>query len=160
MNTSQKNNCATCRKKPAITAKSYGLLGGLFLALLPKCPFCVMAYSGTLMLCGKDSLTASTHTYTSVTTIVFTSFFCLLTILSIYFNNRGVRTRNALLLSAVGVCLVFSSVLFFGGWTLYYTGVIILFAGVWLNGSMFYFAGKLKQFLDSGHYRKSEKPSL
>jgi hypothetical protein len=156
----EKNNCTSCRKKDRVSKKSFGLLGSLLLALLPKCPFCIMAYSGTLMLCGKDTVSESHYTSTSTATIILTSFFCLLTLLSIYFNKRGSRTRYALLISTIGTCFVISSTLFYGGWGLYYTGVGIIFTGVWLNGSMLYFACKLKQFFDSGIYHKSEKPSL
>lgn len=156
----EKNNCTTCRKKDRISQKSYGLLGGLLLALLPKCPFCVMAYSGTLMLCGKNTVSESHYTATSAATIIITSFFCLLTLLSIYFNKRGTRTRYALFISTFGTCLVISSTLFYGGWGLYYTGVAVIFAGVWLNGSLLYFINKAKQIFGTTAYYKSQKPSL
>ncbi len=156
----KKNNCTACRKKNRIPKKSFGLFGGLLLALLPKCPFCIMAYSGTLMLCGKDSVVVSNYTHTSSLTILLTSLFCLVTLLSIYFNKRGTRTGYALLISVFGTCLVISSTLFYGGWSLYYTGVAVIFAGVWLNGSLLYFINKAKQIFSAAPYYKSRKASL
>jgi hypothetical protein len=156
----EKNNCTTCRKKDRISKKSYSLLGGLLLALLPKCPFCIMAYSGTLMLCGKDTVSESHYTSTSTATIVLTSFFCLLTLLSIYFNKRGNRTHYALLISTIGTCFVISSTLFYGGWSLYYTGVAVIFTGVWLNGSLLYFVNKAKRAFGTEQYYKSQKSSV
>jgi hypothetical protein len=155
-----KNTCQTCGKNNRVSKRNFGLLGGLLLALLPKCPFCIMAYSGTIMLCGKDSVSASDYTSTSATTIALTSFFCLLTLLSIYFNKRGTRTGYALLISIFGTGLVISSTLFYGGWSLYYTGVSVIFAGVWLNGSLLYFISKAKQIVGVAPYYKSRRPSL
>lgn len=156
----EKNTCLTCGKNNRVSKRNFGLVGGLLLALLPKCPFCIMAYSGTLMLCGKNSASISEYTYTSTATILLTSFFCLVTLLSIYFNKRGTRTRYALLISLFGTCLVIISTLFYGGWSLYYTGVAVIFAGVWLNGSLLYFINRAKQVFGAAPYYKSRKASL
>jgi hypothetical protein len=160
MKATEKNNCNACRKKNRVSKKSYSLLGGLLLALLPKCPFCIMAYSGTLMLCGKDTVSELHYTSTSAATVFLTSFFCLLTLLSIYFNKRGSRTRYALFISIIGASFVISSTLFYGGWSLYYTGVAVIFTGVWLNGSLFYFINKAKQIFGTAQYYKSPKSSV
>lgn len=156
----EKNTCHTCGKNNRVSKRNFGLLGGLLLALLPKCPFCIMAYSGTLMLCAKDSTSISEHIYTSTTTILLTSFFCLVTLLSIFFNKRGIRTRYALLISLFGTCLVIISTLFYGGWGLYYTGVAVIFAGVWLNGSLLYFINRAKHIFGATRDYKSQKASL
>jgi hypothetical protein len=155
----EKKSCKSCPKKTHTPTRNYGVWGGLLLALLPKCPFCVMAYSGTLMLCSKDSIAVTEYTNISATTIVFTSFFCLLALVGIFFNKRGIRTNYALLLAIVGSCLVMTGVLYDGGWTLYYGGVALLFAAVWLNGSLWYFINKAKAFFHTHFFHSSQKQS-
>jgi hypothetical protein len=141
-----KKNCESCSKKQASPKKNYGVWVGLLLAVLPKCPFCIMAYSGTIMLCGKDAVTITTHTNTSLVTTLLTSVFCLLSIIGIYLNNRGARTKYALFTAIAGTIMVLTSVLWYGGLELYYSGVALIFAGVWLNGSLLYFVNKANQF--------------
>lgn len=153
MQATAKNNCQPCAKKHAAPKKNYGVWIGLLLAILPKCPFCVMAYSGTLMLCSKDAVIVSTHTNTSGITIIFTSIFCLLSVVGIYFNKRGIRTRYALGMAIAGACMIMTSVLLSGGLMLYYCGVAFIFAGVWLNGSMLYFVNKAKHFFSTMRYK-------
>jgi hypothetical protein len=148
-----KNNCQPCAKNHPSPKKNYGVWAGLLLAVLPKCPFCIMAYSGTLMLCSRDAVTVSAHTYTSVTTTILTSLFCLLSIIGIYFNKRGTRTRYALSMAIAGACMVMTSVLLSGGLGLYYIGVVLIFAGVWLNGSMLYFVNKAKHLFSVARYK-------
>jgi hypothetical protein len=154
----QKTNCKSCKKTNAPAKRNLGLWAGLMLAILPKCPFCVMAYTGTLALCSKDSVQVLDHTFSSAATIVFTSFFCLLIVGSIYLNKRGNRTRFALMISLAGSAMVVCSAAFYGGMALYYTGVATIFAGAWFNGSLLYFIKKAKQVFTSAALYKSSKP--
>ena len=145
------DDCKPCKKKKIVSEgkKPVGLLTTIFLVLLPKCPFCLMAFSSTVILCGKAG-GVSDLTHTSATTIFVTSFFCFLVLLSIVFNYRDARTKYALLLVASGCLLVMYSVCTGGGLPLYYSGVILLFFGVWLNASLLYIIRKL-----SGRLRTS-----
>ena len=102
-----------------------------------------MAFSSTVILCGKAG-GISELTHTSPTTIFVTSFFCFLVLMSILFNYRDARTKYALLLVVTGCLLVMSSVCIGGGLPLYYSGVILLFAGVWLNASLLYVIGRIR----------------
>jgi hypothetical protein len=156
----QKNNCKSCKKANTPPIRNLGLWAGLILAILPKCPFCVMAYTGTLALCSKDSLQVLDHTFSSATTLVFTSFFSLITLLSIYLNKRGTRTHFALMISMAGTAMVLCSAAFFGGMALYYAGVVVIFAGAWLNGSLLYFINKAKQAFSSSVFYQSAKQSV
>lgn len=119
-----------------------------------------MAYTGTLALCSKDSLQVLDHTFSSATTLVFTSFFSLITLLSIYLNKRGTRTHFALMISMAGTAMVICSAAFFGGMALYYAGVVVIFAGAWLNGSLLYFINKAKQAFSSSVFYQSAKQSV
>ena len=153
------NDCKPCKRRNAVAAgKNHaGLLTTIFLVLLPKCPFCLMAFSSTVILCGKAG-GVSELTHTSATTTLVTSFFCFLVLISILFNYRDARSKYALLLVATGCLLVMYSVCIGGGLPLYYSGVFLLFIGVWLNASLLYIArkitGRLKISKDKNYRRQ------
>ena len=139
-------NCKPCRKRKAVSEnkKPVGLLTTILLVLLPKCPFCLMAFSSTVILCGEaGTLSELSHSSSSAATIFITSFFCVSVLLSIFFNYRDIRTRYALLLAAAGCILIMYSICVGGGLPLYYAGVVLVFIGVWLNASLLYIIRKI-----------------
>jgi hypothetical protein len=140
------NDCKSCRKAGANPGvkKSTGWLMGFLLVILPKCPFCILAYTSTLMLCGKDSITTKTSIHYSQTTLLITSVLCLLTLFSILMNYRDTRTKYALGLVLAGSSMAILSAFQTGGEYLYYMGVMVIFTGVWTNGSMLYFVRKYR----------------
>lgn len=81
--------------------------------------------------------------HTSTITLVIAIVFCLVILASILFNYRDVRTKYALLLAALGSGMILFSITTSGGSLLYYTGVSIVFVGVWLNASLLNFLGNL-----------------
>jgi len=103
-----------------------------------------MAFSSTMFLCSEDGTHVSQRTFTSPVTFYLTLFFCTVTLLCILFNYRDKRTRYALALSAAGAGCVMGSVVAAGGLPLYYLGVFLVGAGVWLNGSLLFFIRKLR----------------
>jgi hypothetical protein len=142
-----KDDCSPCatRRPDVKPKKAIGLFTGIVLALLPKCPFCFMAFSGTVMLCGPGSITQTPRTFSSLPALYLTVFFCLIILLSIFFNYRGSRTRQALGIAALGMALLIWSILAGGGEILYYSGVLTIFSGVWLNGSLLSVAANVKK---------------
>ena len=124
--------------------KKISFLAGIFLILLPKCPFCIMAYTSTVMLCGKDKLIVTQHNNNSILSIALTVLFCSLVIAGIFLNSRGTRTKYALALAGPGILMILNSVIRNGGQELYYLGVSILFIAVWLNGSLISILRKFK----------------
>jgi CDP-diglyceride synthetase len=139
------NDCKPCKKRKIKPEgkKQFGLLTTILLVLLPKCPFCLMAFSSTIMLCSEAGVVVKSAHSTSAATILITSFFCLLVLLSIILNYRDARTKYALLFAAAGCFLIMYSVRVGGGLPLYYSGVILVFIGVWLNASLLYIIGKI-----------------
>ena len=133
------DDCKPCKKKKIVSGdrKRLGLFTTLLLVLLPKCPFCLLAFSSTVMLCGKAGGVYEL-THNSSTTILVTAFFCFLVLISILFNYRDARTKYAFLVVTIGSLLVMYSVAIGGGLLLYYFGVAMLFIGVWLNASLLY----------------------
>jgi hypothetical protein len=137
-------NCNSCdTPSPKASKQGYGLMTGLLLALLPKCPFCVMAFTGTALLCGEGSVIEISRTHNSLLTILITGVLCLMTCIGIALNRRGSRTLYALAIAATGIGLIMYSVIRSGGQPLYYGGISLVFFAVWLNGSLLWFVRKL-----------------
>ena len=139
-----KNDCEPCKKGKAVSGgrKHAGLLTTILLIVLPKCPFCLLAFSSTIILCGKAG-GASELTHSSSTTILITAFFCFTALLSIILNYRDKRTIYSFMLAAAGCSLIMYSVCAGGGLPLYYSGVVLVFIGVWLNASLLYIVKKI-----------------
>lgn len=57
---------------------------------------------------------------------------------------RDRRTLIALALAITGNALTLCSVIYSGGEWLYYSGLMITFIAIWMNGSMMYVLNKLK----------------
>jgi amino acid transporter len=139
------DECRSCKKRKLVfeEKKPVGLLATILLVLLPKCPFCLMAYSSTFILCGKgESATAETM-HVSYNTVFIISFFCFAVLLSVILNYRDARTKYALVLAAAGCFFIIYSVCVGGGLPLYYSGVFLVAIGVWLNGSLLYVISKI-----------------
>ncbi len=145
------NDCRSCRKVKK-TKQQPVWLAGFLLVILPKCPFCVLAYSSTIMLCGKDAVTSKTNLHYSETTILFTLGLCLVTLAGIAFNRRDTRTLYALGLAFAGSIMATLSAMYGGGEYLYYAGVLLIFSGVWMNGSLLYVISRIRNKIKSPAY--------
>lgn len=144
------DDCRPCqnRKQVSERKKPAGLLSTILLIVLPKCPFCVMAFSSTFILCGKGGdVSEQTHSFISTSTIFITSILCLIVLLSIAFNYRDSRTKYAFILALAGSLFVLYSVCADGGKSVYYSGAFLIFIGVWLNASLLYVLHKLRSRL-------------
>lgn len=145
--TNLSSSCSQCtRKRRFIEKRPLGILSVVILAILPKCPFCVLAYSSTVLLCAKDGILSSSSTlHNSALSIAFVSVFGLITISSIGFNFKGRRTVLSLILAVPGLAASMLSVMYAGGEIVYYTGVIFLFLSVWANGSLPWLIGTFRR---------------
>lgn len=145
------DDCKPCKRgKPVLGIKKpTGLLSTILLIVLPKCPFCIIAFSSTFILCGNaGGVSEQTHSYLSPLTILITSILCLIVLLSIAFNYRDSRTKYAFILALAGSLLLLYSVCVGGGKSVYYSGAFLIFIGVWLNASLLYVLHKLRSRLN------------
>lgn len=134
-------NCHCKHQKVRIAKRSsYPIFMGVLIALLPKCPFCVLAYSSAITMCGVN---AQAPTWTSWISIGL----AVITLIAILLNYRGWRTWLAVSFVLVGSILIMFSELSSGDLTHYYQGVVLLIFGVWMNASFLYFFRKIKERL-------------
>lgn len=144
------NDCQV--KKTIIRSRPYGLFSGLFLLLIPKCPFCFLAFSSALLVCGDQGIEHSSRFFYSDITLILTAVFSLAALFSILLNYRRGRGHYALFLAGLGNIAIFLSVTMGGGLTLYYSGTILVLSGVILNSGLWLL------LLRMGSYRK--KPAF
>jgi Na+/melibiose symporter-like transporter len=88
------------------------------------------------MLCGEGINMEVSKTYNSGLTILITALLGLITLFTILMSRKGKRTWYAIALTALGIGIILFSVIMYGGQPLYYTGILFVFFGVWLNGSL------------------------
>lgn len=160
-----RTSCHTCAGRPKKSLRGFGLMAGFLLALLPKCPFCVLAFTSTALLCGEGKVISSSTTHYSPVTIWIAVILCVLAITGILLNFRGRRTLYAAGVAIIGTLVILYTVLEGGGQLLYYTGTTILFFAVWMNGSLMWLLRKLAGNVPSGKETslfvpKSERPPV
>lgn len=131
----QFNSCSNntnCSKR-----KEYKLswLPAIFIAILPKCPFCIMAYSGAVSMCSGKMLFPNADTYSGYIIVGLS----LLVLLGILLNNKGKRTWIAATIASMGILLLTISQFLYLSQSIYYIASVVLFFGIWYNGSFAYF---------------------
>ncbi len=117
----------------------------LAVAILPKCPFCLMAYSGAVSLCSGNMLFPNAGTWASYLTVAL----AIIVFLSILLNRKGTKTWFALGLASIGIVLLVAGQFYFISQVNYYLGVVFLFFGIWLNGSFLHYYQKTCAFLST-----------
>jgi len=133
------SHCA-CKKreKKNLYSSWISVLGAFFIALLPKCPFCIMAYSSAITLCSGKKLYDQDPTWASYISIGLAIF----TLIIVLYNFKGIKTIIAALLVMIGSAYIFSSEFYTGEMTHYNIGAALLLFGVWLNANLMYFIQK------------------
>lgn len=131
--------CVCKKKKPRqLRSSRLSFLGVLFIALLPKCPFCILAYSSAITLCsGKKIYHHSPEWYSYISI-----FLALFTLCIVLYNYKGIKTIIAALLIIAGSYFLFDSEMYTGELFDYYIGAGLLMMGVWLNANMLFFYNK------------------
>jgi len=126
-----------CKAKESIKPKGFfGIWSGFLLLLVPKCPFCFMAFSSVLVICGENGASHSTRTFYSTTTLILTAIFCATAFLSIMLYYRPGRGKYALLMVVPGIATLLFSVTLGGGVLVYYCGALLVLAGLVRNSGL------------------------
>jgi len=148
-----------CKKgKRKINANRFGFISALIIALIPKCPLCIMAYSGAITLCTGKKMLTSEPTHFSYLAIGLGIMILALEII----NFHKKKTPVAILVTLIGLALIFISEWISGNAAHYQVGAFFLFIGVWLNGSLPYFLRKIKSifYINTWSSRQDQPSNL
>lgn len=107
------------------------------IVILPKCPFCIMAYSSAITMCGGPAMYVSENNWVSYMPIAL----ALVVVLMIALKFRDFRTYFALAFSLMGTLLVILTHQTIIEAIFYYLGTALLIFGIWTNGSLFSILG-------------------
>jgi len=113
----------------------FPLLTGIMIAILPKCPYCILAYSSAITMCSGTKLYNFSPGWTSYLLLGL----ALLTLLFILLNYKGKRTIYAAVLVGTGSLLMLACQFYTFNINHYYIGTFLLLFGVWVNASFRFF---------------------
>ena len=153
--TTTADNCPACRE---LSHKKhmgkFPVFTGIIIALIPKCPFCILAYTSAVSVCGSAQLSQHSPVWTSW----ISGLLALLTLAFVALNYKGKKTLLALAIILAGTGLIFWSELQSGALTQYQWGASLLILGVWLNGSFLYFMRKVKNLIQNLTHKYMTQP--
>lgn len=143
MNDVQGTSCTACgatvlpvKQSPK---SSYSSVLGLLIFLLPKCPFCVVAYTSSMAICGAPTL-VDHHTDWGAWLAIGLSLLCLGSIVR---NYRGTGTWTALGIALFGFASVITGLFLPNAMVWYYLGGAMLFVGSFYNGRGYRWLSKI-----------------
>ncbi|HRI61704.1 MAG TPA: hypothetical protein PK228_18320 [Saprospiraceae bacterium] len=138
------NNACICPKeKRARKREGIPLALSIFIAILPKCPFCVFGYSSVMVLCSGSTV----FDYEPGPMSYLPLGIVAAVIASLIWNFRGRRTWWALALVLTGGLILAHAQRVTGHVSEYFTGVALIFSGVLVNGVFLHFWRKTKKKL-------------
>ncbi len=138
MSCNQRCESEASGRKIKKNASAFPILTGILIAILPKCPFCIAAYSSAIALCSGKKIYNQDPDWTNFISIAL----AIITLAMVLFNYRGKRTWFAASLVLMGSFLIIQTELYTGELTGYYYGAGLLLLGVWANASLLYFYKK------------------
>jgi len=141
MNKTAHSVCKRSSARLPIQRNNWSLLSSVLIILLPKCSLCVTAYAGAVAMCSGKSLMDKMGSFGHVLSLVLG----LVIVISIVSNGRGWRTIMSLALVVIALLLIGLTQAQWIVETFYYVGSLLLFIGIWVNGSLFYILRKSKK---------------
>jgi len=117
--------CSSCKNVNTF-AKKYSSVLGFVIFILPKCPFCFVAYSSAVTLCGTSTLI--THTTRHTDWGAYIALAMGITITScIFFTNKKKQYRGmALIMALCGMLLLSIGIFKTDAMICYYIGAALL----------------------------------
>lgn len=134
------NSSCRCTSKVQLKDKKSlsPILTGILIAIIPKCPLCIVAYSSALTMCSGAKLY---HHAPAWTTYLLLGL-AILTLTFILINYKGKRTIAASILVLLGSSFILASQVYTFNVHHYYLGTSLLMVGVWINASFRFFYRK------------------
>ena len=140
------SNCKCHPTKNINKSSSASLLSTVLLIILPKCPFCIMAYSSAITICGGPDMYMMSNNWISYVPLVLALFINLM----LFFNWRGQRTFYALLIAMAGFTLISLTHQLVLSPVFYNLGAGMLLMSIWLNSSLISLLDKFRRTLRPG----------
>ena len=133
-------NCHCLSKRKAQQRKeSASILGTLLIAFIPKCPFCIVAYTSAISTCSTASMSEGIQNWSWWLSLILSA----ITLLLVIYNFKGTKSLIAIgMILAGSMAILLSKMNSFWFEEIYYTGSVLLLWGVWMNGSFYYFYKK------------------
>ena len=129
---SERGGC--CTRRSGSKERSFtSLLGAVAIALLPKCPFCLLAYSSAVTMCSGATYDSHAPGWVSFISISL----ALVVLYTVCRTYRGARTLFAAALAMLGTGIVAYSELVSGSLGLYQCGALMMLAAALLNGGVY-----------------------
>lgn len=123
-------SCDSCM--PSRPDKIPAILSFLVL-ILPKCPFCFVAYTSAITMCGSSTLVSQHIDWAAYLSLALGS----IVIFCIARNYRGQGTLRALFLAIIGIAFVSAGIFLAENFKFYYIGSFLLLIAAYYNGSGF-----------------------
>jgi len=134
--------CYSFRRLSAYRGTSY--ISTLLIILIPKCPFCIMAYTSAITMCGAQDLYLNSNNWVSYIPLLLSGVI----ITMIMLNNRGVRTIFSGVIAFVGFLMILFTHQLFLPANFYNWGTILLVVAIWTNSNFMAFVAGLKNMFD------------
>ena len=143
MNDCHSNCNKTLHKDVPVTLKSRtaSFLGSIIILLLPKCPFCMVAYSSTITLCGTAGVFTDTkhHTDWGAYAAIFISVLLTVSMMLTYKLSRGYFGYLSMATIAVcGLLFMYIGIFHAGSMTCYYTGAALLVIATFIYSDVYH----------------------
>ncbi len=126
----------TVKKSIATFGKRYSSVLGIIILLLPKCPFCLVAWSGAITLCSSTSLITNTTHQTGWGAWLALSMATLI-ISCILFTYRSNPNSIALFVALFGLALVAVGIFTYNAMIYYYWGATVLVIATIIYSGLF-----------------------
>lgn len=140
---------STCKKcntnRKVYTFRNSSFFSAILIILIPKCPFCIMAYSSAITICGGQDIYMNSNNWVSYIPLALSAMVLVMILL----NRKGVRTWFALSIAFLSALLLILSHQLVIPSVFYNVGGIGLLMAAWLNGNLWSFVCQILQKVKS-----------
>ncbi|NND35489.1 MAG: hypothetical protein HKN76_23070 [Saprospiraceae bacterium] len=113
------------------------------IVLIPKCSFCLAAFSGAIALCSGTVIAADLPNW-GLWILVLSGF---LVLAGLFLNNQGIKTHIAVILALAGIGLISLCQILTLQLSYHYLGSFLILLAIWTNGSLHTVVCDLRQKL-------------
>jgi hypothetical protein len=143
MNDCHSNCDKALHKNVPVTLKSRtaSFLGSIIILLLPKCPFCLVAYSSTITLCSTAGVFTHTkyHTDWGAYAAIFISVLIAVFMMVTYKLSRGYfRYVSMAAMAVCGSLCMYIGIFHAASMTCYYTGAALLVIATFIYSDVYH----------------------